>query len=452
MGIFICLSISKSVTRDEWKAVYDEAAKLIQKLPFAERVKKKIHDVDTVCLERTVEHNENGNKYCVMSGDYTFMKIGEEFNLGRNFFKNDEPEKKMIDAICMVPTHSFDGVERYPCHLIWEYKTQGMPYHILLLAVAALIEARLKRKAFTYGDISRDEFRKAVLIANQYLDNPIDMPDSCYMERFFNRVMDLPTSVEEKLDIIERYYIGGRTKQFGKCMYQTFSDEIIDAYWKPQFSGIEIDSYKFEDIVEKYYRYGFRMDDLTRYVVFDSDEKEKQMISYIIKKCEETDRFIQKLDEDRITYGIGVMDVECVKNIIKRFGIMENAHFRFYQPGDKIHPILMQVLGSDRKTHDFILEYEVEREQIDRLMKKDAKSRCEWISENNRYILLRDIDWDHIYTDIENNQESFERYYPFFRVEVKSPGVADTCRGLMLNDDLYRYSKELIGYVAETRK
>ena len=76
MGIFICLSISKSVTRDEWKAVYDEAAKLIQKLPFAERVKKKIHDVDTVCLERTVEHNENGNKYCVMSGDYTFMKIG----------------------------------------------------------------------------------------------------------------------------------------------------------------------------------------------------------------------------------------------------------------------------------------------------------------------------------------------------------------------------------------
>lgn len=112
-------------------------------------------------------------------------------------------------------------------------------------------------------------------------------------------------------------------------MYQTFSDEIIDAYWKPQFSGIEIDSYKFEDIVEKYYRYGFRMDDLTRYVVFDSEEKEKQMISYIIKKCEETDRFIQKLDEDRITYGIGVMDVECVKNIIKRFGIMENAHLDF---------------------------------------------------------------------------------------------------------------------------
>lgn len=34
MGIFICLSISKSVTRDEWKAVYDEAAKLIQKLPL----------------------------------------------------------------------------------------------------------------------------------------------------------------------------------------------------------------------------------------------------------------------------------------------------------------------------------------------------------------------------------------------------------------------------------
>ena len=35
-------------------------------------------------------------------------------------------------------------------------KSQGMPYHIDLLAIATLIEARLGRKAFTYDDIMLD--------------------------------------------------------------------------------------------------------------------------------------------------------------------------------------------------------------------------------------------------------------------------------------------------------
>ena len=41
MGIFIRLSISKSVTKEEWKKVYEETLQLIKNFPFAERRKNK---------------------------------------------------------------------------------------------------------------------------------------------------------------------------------------------------------------------------------------------------------------------------------------------------------------------------------------------------------------------------------------------------------------------------
>jgi hypothetical protein len=37
MGIFIYLNISKSVTKPEWEAVYEETLQLIKNFPFAEQ-------------------------------------------------------------------------------------------------------------------------------------------------------------------------------------------------------------------------------------------------------------------------------------------------------------------------------------------------------------------------------------------------------------------------------
>jgi hypothetical protein len=46
MGIFIHLDISKSVTKPEWEAVYEETLQLIKHLPLAERVEVDIHGAD----------------------------------------------------------------------------------------------------------------------------------------------------------------------------------------------------------------------------------------------------------------------------------------------------------------------------------------------------------------------------------------------------------------------
>lgn len=110
---------------------------------------------------------------------------------------------------------------------MWGAKTQGEPYHVYLLAVAALIEARLGTKAFTYGDVTRGQFRKAVEIANQYLDEPIELPDRCHMDRLLKRVAQLPLSPHEQLAVFEQFFLGTQDAKFGEYMRQMFSDDVI---------------------------------------------------------------------------------------------------------------------------------------------------------------------------------------------------------------------------------
>ena len=104
-----------------------------------------------------------------------------------------------------------------------------------------------------------------------------------------------------------------------------------------------------------------------------------------------------------------------------------------------MRPVLMKSLGGSRKFLDTALE----EEEFSELMEEDSRRRCEWLIEQNRYFLMRDKDWEKIFADIEENKESFGRYYPLFRVRIESDGLMDMSIALLINDDLYAYSKEL---------
>ena len=66
--------------------------------------------------------------------------------------------------------------------------------------------------------------------------------------------------------------------------------------------------------------------------------------------------------------------------------------------------------------------------------------RCQWMVDNNHYMLIRDKDWEKVFSDIEKNKESFSRYYSLFRVSADSDGQVELIRDMMLNDDLYAFS------------
>ncbi|MCI7067108.1 MAG: hypothetical protein MR953_05780 [Butyrivibrio crossotus] len=541
MGIFINLSISKSVTKEEWEKVYEETLQLIKHLPFAERRKIKIHDIDTICLVRTEEQENksiwNPDKTKVgwnTIGDYDTMHIAENYYLPRDLVEDNEVELDAGDAMLgVLPSYiNYDPGEERFSHVydIWGNKTQGEPYHIYLLAVAALIEARLGTKAFTYGDITRGQFKKAVEIANTYLYEPIDIPDRCDMERLLKRTTKLPLSPMEQLSVFEHFYLGTQDAEFGTYMRQMFPDDIIEEYWKSKFRNREIGTIGFNNEINDYLMCGFdlgKLCDYVNYVDEDGNPQYEKFIKRIMdaklhikdKNCVDPLKINQ---EDEHTYGIATLFAQFV------YAGAQNKKIDRYIPIEDIKATLISALGDKCNVEEIIDEYieeenkqnkidinsdsskedvekaagqdpaetfsqimEMKREQLQKrrdeydisdcedliyyedgdtmypgikeaitssmrflqsllengeykeLMKKDAKKRCEWIIEQNRQILICDEHWDKVFTNIEENEDAFARYYGLFRVRLDNDDLVNMCIAFMINDELYDYTKIL---------
>ncbi len=548
MGIFINLSISKSVTQKEWEGVYEETLRLVKNFPLAESRMTRIHGIDVYCLVLTRERQEtyewNDKKTRTgwhTNGDYTYMATAEDYYLPRELVNEKLFDENAGDAILgAFPAYlPYNWKDDRFSHVYekWGNKTQGEPYHMYLLAVAALIEARLGSKAFTYGDITRGQFKKAVDIANQYLENPIEMPDRCYMDRLLKRVKQLPFTEREQLAAFESFYLGTQDAEFGACIRQNFGEAAIDAYWKDKFANVQIGTIRFGNLFGEYLLWGFELKKLCEYVCFQDENgnaKYEEFVRRVMdaklhlkdKNCTDPLKIDQ---ESERPYGVGTLfaqfvyagaknkKIDCyipladirtaltdalgdkcdVNGLIdayiaeeneqininleqmdatseefekaveqdasevfyqimekKREGLQEQAEkyditkyetLKFYEPGASMPPGLLKTLAHVRRFMDSTLENEKNSE----IMGKDASRKCAWLVEQNRHILIRDMDWDKVFTAIEQHPETFCRYYSIFRLDIRQMELANICTAFMINDDLYAYSKELVARFAE---
>lgn len=534
MGIFINLLISKSVTKEEWEKVYEETLQLIEHLPFAEKMKVKIHGIDTICLVKTKEHEEsygwNNEKTRVgwnAVGDYEFMITAEDYYLPRDLIKNNEVEPDAGDALFAALPAYMDynwKDERFNhAYELWGAKTQGEPYHIYLLSVAALIEARLGEKAFTYGDITRGQFKRAVEIANQFLKEPIELPDRCYMDRLLKRVCKLPLQPHEQLAVFDRFILGTQDAEFGNYMRQMFSNDVISDYWKERFRNYAIDTRGFDEVLNDYLLWGFEIRELCDYVNFKSkdgkfeykkfvirimdaklhledkncadslkinqeeerpygiatlfarfvfagasnkkvnrfipiEDIKRDLIDSLSSKCnveeiidkylaEEEKQISIKIDRDASKEDIEkavsidpaetfnqIMDIkrEQLKEVRGKYDIDDYEDLIFYEEGDTIHPSLEKSIANSMK---FLISL-LDEDEYKRLLTCSAKECCEWLVEKNRYFLIRDTDWETVFTNIENDINSFGRYYSLFIVELDTNGLVEMCKAFMINDEL----------------
>lgn len=528
MEIFINLVVSKSVTPEEWAKVYNETLVLLKNFPLARIKKVNIHGMDITCLTPS-EGEEDG--WCT-TGDCTYIRTAENYFLPKNLV-DGKVEMDALDAILgAVPAYlDYDWDNECCNHVyrLWGNKTQGMPYHTYLLAIAALIEARLGTKAFTYGDITRGQFKRAVEIANQYLEHRIDMPDRCYMDRLLKRVRNLPLSVKESISVFEQFYLGTKDAEFGQYMRGVFHEDEITNYWKEKFSNRKIGTIGFDEVFNDYLLWGFDLADLCCYVDFHDDEfeyekfvrrvmdsklhiKEKDSTDVLKINQEEerpystatlfakilfagaqtkkVDRFIPiyeiresllgaigdkcdvngiidaYLEEESKQKKINITDKssstedlttviskdpaeffrqfvererEKIKEKREEYDIDDYDGLPFYEIGDTVEPNLEQAVSGSRKYLDSILD----ESEFEELMKKSARQKCQWMIEQNREILMRDSDWEKVFKDIENNPDSFRRYYPLFRVSTDEKGLLDMVIAFITNDDFYEYSSKL---------
>lgn len=381
MGICIHLIISKSVKKEEWKAVYEESLKMVKAFHLAEKRKINIDGIDTVCLVETEEreknygwYNENTKVGWNAVGDYRYMRTAEDYYLPRNLVDDKDYIEKCEDAMFgMIPAYlDYDwNDKRFDfTYNIWGSKTQGEPYHMYLLAIACMIESRLSKKAYVYGDITRGQCVRAVEMANEVLDSPIEIPARCDLDRLFERVSTMPLTDSEKIKVFSCFYLGNKGDEFGEYIKKCFSEAAFDKYWEERFSNYNVNQFGFRDIFSDYILWGFNFTDVCRYVKFENEEGNllyEDFVKYVMdtklhieyKDC--TDPL--KIDEDESR-------PYSVFTLFAQFAFMgaKNKKIDRFIPVEDIRKALTASIGDKCDVNNIIDNYlseEAEQKKID---------------------------------------------------------------------------------------
>lgn len=288
-----------------------------------------------------------------------------------------------------------------------------------------------------------------------------------------------PMRNKEKLTVFEHAYLGKKDAEFGDCMRNYFDENTIEDFWKEKLGRFEVGMYGFDSLFNKYMTMGFDLEKFCGYVKLqdkDGNDQHGKFIKRVMdaklhikdKNCADMleidpeaeqikidredafssdEKMEEAIDQDASEVFQWVMDknIENLQKMQEEYDIIDFKNLKFYEDGDTIRPGLEKSLGKSRKFLDSILDEETFTE----LMAKDALARCRWIVEQNRHILIREKDWEKIFTDIEEHKESFGRYYSIQRAKMDSDEIVDMGAALMINDKLYEYSKVLADQISE---
>ena len=186
--------------------------------------------------------------------------------------------------------------------------------------------------------------------------------------------------------------------------------------------------------------------DVNRIIDKYLEEEAEQMRGVLAKKDETGEELLDTASQDISDTFNQIMNVQRQQLIDEReeYDLVDYEDLMYYKTGDTMHPCLIKSLAHNKRYFDFILE----ESEFKYLMLQDADHRYKWMVDQNKYILLRDTDWEKVYTDIKD-YHAFGRYYPLFCVEMSNHKIVEMCRALMINDDLYNYSIELAETVVE---
>lgn len=244
MGVYINLNISYAVTKEEWEMLYEEVVELAKKLPFA-----------------VVEENEI----------YLLPKEEQEnYVLYRDLIQQKKYNKYAGDAMWSALPYFTDFEQKDPrcnrCYEIWGPKIPRKTYHLHLLEIACLIEARLGEKAFVFGNITGEQCERAVGLVYKHTKNRISLPARCDKNRFYERVMKMKLSELERIFVFESMYWGKKDYQFGAYLRQMFSKELCHAYWEKRFRDCAVNTVRFQKYVNEYLSWGFEWDMLCKIV------------------------------------------------------------------------------------------------------------------------------------------------------------------------------------------
>lgn len=552
MGIFLHLSISKSVTKEEWDAVYQESLELVDAFELCEARKVKVRGIETFCFVRTKEReriryhdSDDVITWWNCIGDYDSMCCAENYFLPRElkrYYGDDDDNKTKRSHISKDPLSfivrdknddAYDDDNDYYSHgdsfyNLWGGKTQGELYHIYLLAIGCMIESRLGSKAYVYGDITRGQCVNAVEQANKFLKNKIDVPDSCDAKRFIRRIRTLGLSEKDEIAAIDEYYLGKKDAGFGNLMRETFSDTAFDEYWCERFKDKPPGTIAFHEALGDYIIWGFDFEKLCRHICINDEKEAAEFVNAIMEsklhiKDKDCRDYLKINPDNPGPYGIGKLfanflfrgaankkidafiPIETIRSVLcsgisekypvnvnelidnylaeeesqkkpekpvdemtdeemgealkrdasavytelvenktdklKEYDIYHYDFLKFYQKGDSINPEIEKTLAMILRFGKELLE----KPYFARLMKEPSEELCKWMASQAEegYIMLRDSDWERIYTEITGDKGKFAKYYSLLKIDSGANDVNAFITALLVNPELYERALEL---------
>lgn len=433
MGIYIGITVSTLVSRERWQAVYGEALGLAEKMGLADHQEREIHGHVVRCLVPTAETGWNRKKGFWAVADYHFRDSAEGFFFPKELRppEDDEPvdilalRARQMDAIrTEIPEKNYQ--------IVWGDKTQGHPYHISLLAIGCLVEDRLGDDALVHYDINAGQCRRAVQLANRFLEKPVRVPCQCDMEPWFKRVSRVNLDDAEKIRMAVELFIGRKDSAFGEKLRSVFPHDLLLQYWEEEFAEYGMKTNGFAWKLKDYLSMGFDIGDLCGIVKFSDEEGHEQFIRMLMdsklhwKEKDTSDWMVQDPEDPAL---------ESIESqLIRAFASgARNRKVDRYIPIEGLRQILRDRFGEDCDTDGFVDEYLQQEKELEAAC-AGKKEQKDWTGELNRIM-------DNAHVKLKKRFEEYdipiENYLAFYEPgDTVAPEVAELLQRITASGDL----------------
>ncbi len=180
MGIHIHLEYDpRGIDADAWARAYDEALAMLEAWPtrLLGWGTREIYGCEMPVYTRSIQGAEGESASWSIVGDRESLQCSEVQTVWRAIGRRSAARRRSLEAppdILHIAARERDGASSL-CRAFGN-KTQGLPYHLAVLAAGMVFEERFPRHAFVSGDIDREDAEAARGVAAPILLRELPLP------------------------------------------------------------------------------------------------------------------------------------------------------------------------------------------------------------------------------------------------------------------------------------
>lgn len=180
MGVHVHLAVAVDrISRTAWREIYDKARR-VAKQWTPRPLSVAWRQIGAVRVAQYTLDLETTDGLHIV-GDAETLTTGESFrfpaNPGCASPSSDGPLTPSHDDVLVAVARRNDPEAEPRCwHDLFGAKTQGLPYHVLIVALGLLVESSLPGTAVVYGDISLQDGQEARCAIARILGEELELP------------------------------------------------------------------------------------------------------------------------------------------------------------------------------------------------------------------------------------------------------------------------------------